>query len=167
MIRRLIGAAAEGDCEAWLGVLETGCDVNAADVDGGFTALMAASLFGHRDAVELLLCSGADLNRKDRTGMTALDYAVLQSHLHVIERFVLDPRLDRTTTDYQGHTVLINAVIAGDFNVIEFLLKNGFDPNADCPLVVNPLLYAIRKGKNNIADLLRLHGAREITHESS
>jgi ankyrin repeat protein len=162
MIRLLIGAAAVNDCEALVGILEKGCDVNARDVDGGFTALMAASLFGHLEAVDLLLRFGADLNCKDRTGMIALDYAVHQSHLSVIERFVREPQLNRATTDCQGHTVLINAVITGDYQVVELLLKNGFDPNADCPLIVNPLSYAIRKGENRLANLLRQYGAREI-----
>jgi ankyrin repeat protein len=114
------------------------------------------------EAVDLLLRFGADLNCKDRTGMIALDYAVHQSHLSVIERFVREPQLNRATTDCQGHTVLINAVITGDYQVVELLLKNGFDPNADCPLIVNPLSYAIRKGENRLANLLRQYGAREI-----
>ncbi len=42
-------------------LLNNGANVNAADPEG-FTALINASLFGHRDTASLLISSGADVN---------------------------------------------------------------------------------------------------------
>jgi ankyrin repeat protein len=159
MFSRFLSAAADGDCAVLSQIIRSGFDINEQDLEGGFTALMGASLFGHLNAVDLLLISGADINIKDQSGMIALDYAVNESHLGVIRRMSSDPGLDRTTRDNQGHTVLVNAVIARNFEVVELLLIAGFDPNANCPSIVNPLLYAMRKGDRAIAELLMRFGA--------
>jgi len=42
--------------------------------------LMAAAIRGHRDTVELLLDSGADLEAKDRDGWTALMQVAAEGH---------------------------------------------------------------------------------------
>lgn len=160
MLRQLLNAAVNGDCRALSQLIDLGQDINLGDGEGRFTALMVASLFGNLDVVELLLKSGADINIKDHVGMVALDYAVNGSHYHVVERLVSEPGLDRATQDNQGHTILVNAVIERNIEIVGLLLKHGFDPNADCPTIVNPLRYALRKGDVAMADLLQKFGAR-------
>jgi ankyrin repeat protein len=159
MLSRFFNAAAGGDCEVLSEVLRSGFDPDLQTIEGGFTALMGAALFGHLSVVNLLLSSGADINIKDKSGMIALDYAVNESHVNIVKRMASDPGLNRSTHDNQGHTVLVNAVIARNFEVIELLLVSGFDPNANCPPIVNPLLYATRKGDRAIVELLQRYGA--------
>jgi ankyrin repeat protein len=160
MVRRFIGAAAENNIELLSRIIATGFDINSRDEEGGFTALMAASLFDCLSAVELLLQSRADPNIRDYSGMVALDYAVNDSHYGIVERLISDPRFDRNTRDHQGHTILVNAVITGNVEVIKLLLVNGFDPNAACPVAVNPLRYALRKGNLEVIELLVRFGAK-------
>ena len=45
---------------------------------------MWAALHGHLEVVKLLLQHGADLNKKNIDGKTALDIAKLQKHISVI-----------------------------------------------------------------------------------
>ena len=52
-------------------LLAKGADVNAKNQDG-WTALMCASLDGHKEVVELLLAKRADVNAKANDGFTAL-----------------------------------------------------------------------------------------------
>ena len=54
--------------EKWL---MKGADINARDVDGR-TSLMIASENGETDVVKFLLESGADVNAKDEVAMTTL-----------------------------------------------------------------------------------------------
>lgn len=59
---------------AWL--IENGADVNAKG-SGGFTPLMLAAEFGHKEIITLLIENGADVNTKNQAGFTALYYAAL------------------------------------------------------------------------------------------
>ena len=45
----------------------------------------AASAFGHRDLVNLLVVGGADVNLKDAAGRSALARATLAGHAEVVE----------------------------------------------------------------------------------
>ncbi|WP_208873125.1 ankyrin repeat domain-containing protein, partial [Fretibacterium fastidiosum] len=53
----------------------------ATDVpdDGGTTPLMVAAASDNPEVVKTLLASGADPSRTDRTGRSALSYAVLKN----------------------------------------------------------------------------------------
>ena len=50
----------------------------------GGTALMGASRDGHASIVQLLLDNRADVNAKDNSGWTALDYARVHKHSEVV-----------------------------------------------------------------------------------
>ena len=69
-------AAAGGDVEFMLLLLERGTTPDAADKDGE-TPLHHASRAAHLEIVGLLLCKGADVNAKERSGNTPLHFAVM------------------------------------------------------------------------------------------
>ena len=50
-------------------------DVNVT-ADGGFTALHFAASEGHKEVVELLIATGADVNGTSDRGVTPLDGAI-------------------------------------------------------------------------------------------
>jgi ankyrin repeat protein len=60
---------------------EVGCTVS-----NGMTALMLAASKGNRDAVEMLLASGAKASLKDWAGHTALDYATTPAVRALLQR---------------------------------------------------------------------------------
>jgi ankyrin repeat protein len=51
---------------------------------GGYTALMAASEYGHTEIVKLLLEAGADVNARHWDDATALDFALEKGHTEII-----------------------------------------------------------------------------------
>ena len=55
--------------------IEKGLDVNVSSRKSGITPLMLASCFSNIPTAELLLEHGADINARDRAGMTPKDYA--------------------------------------------------------------------------------------------
>jgi ankyrin repeat protein len=59
--------------------------VNVQENYGGHTALMDAAISGQPDIITLLLRAGADPSIKDKTGKTALDWAIQQGQQAAIE----------------------------------------------------------------------------------
>jgi len=84
----LLSAAYGGNADILRALLALGLDVDDAD-QHGFTALMAASSFGHADAVRVLLEAGADRSARGNVGpmrnLTALECARLRKQREVME----------------------------------------------------------------------------------
>ena len=59
--------------------------VNVQESYGGHTALMDAAISGQPDIITLLLRAGADPSIKDKTGKTALDWAIQQGQQAALE----------------------------------------------------------------------------------
>ena len=76
----LMYAVGSGQLPTALALIQAGADVDAA-ADSGYTALMrAAASIKRTDFVRLLLDAGADRDREDSCGETALDGALANSH---------------------------------------------------------------------------------------
>ncbi len=70
-------------------LLSKGADVSAPYISkdprySGGTPLMSAAKKGSADVVKLLLSHGADANKRDKAGKTALDYARAKGHQEVV-----------------------------------------------------------------------------------
>lgn len=65
-------------------LLDAGAYVDAQDKDG-YTALMAAAMKGHLEAVQILREKGANMNVRDKEGRTALVHATEGNHPKVVE----------------------------------------------------------------------------------
>jgi ankyrin repeat protein len=59
-------------------------DINAMDTESGSTPLHFAASFGRLNAVKTLVRRGAEVNRKDRKGMTPLETAVANAQDEVV-----------------------------------------------------------------------------------
>ena len=77
-------AAAWGDLEAVISLIEGGADVNSVSSYDGLTPLMCAAAFGNLEVVQHLHEKGADLNRFAKRGDTALMMADLKGHDEVV-----------------------------------------------------------------------------------
>ena len=83
----LYGAASYGDLETVKKLLAAGADCNGKTGNEGvrplMTPLMTAALNGHRDIVQVLVASGANLENKNREGCAALsaEHGRFSSHL--------------------------------------------------------------------------------------
>jgi len=71
-----LDAAMDGDAQLVKECLENGVDVNATYDDDGIGALMQAAAGGHAEVVKVLLDAEAEVDARDREGMTAFLVAV-------------------------------------------------------------------------------------------
>lgn len=85
--KALIEAAGRGDVEGMRHLISGGADVNAVALDD-WTPLTRASANGRLGAVELLVVSGADVN-KGVGGVSPLFFAARKGHVAVV-RFLLE-----------------------------------------------------------------------------
>ena len=71
-------------------LLTQGIDVTTTNRRSGFTALMAAACYGRTEIAKVLLANGADQNRVDSKGFTAIDFARKMNKKSVLELFDYD-----------------------------------------------------------------------------
>ena len=84
-----------------------------------------------KDLVKL----GADVNKVDRSGWTALFYALSSEHnRHECVRTLLNSGADVNKVDRNGNTPLTIAAHYGDYEALMMLLKAGADVNVGCAL---------------------------------
>jgi hypothetical protein len=86
--------------------------------------LMGASYEGHVDVVEVLLAKGADINAKDKNGLTALDLASYEGRVNVV-KLLLAKGADINAKDKGGLTVLGLASYIGHQEVVDLLKARG------------------------------------------
>ncbi len=108
--------------------LGDGANANATDADGT-PALMAATLFGNDDLVDLLLKQGADPNRTDAAGATALMWAAHDARK--VTR-LLAHGADVNARSKTGRTPLhVAAAYPGTLDVVKLLVARGADIRAE------------------------------------
>jgi ankyrin repeat protein len=137
-------------------VLVQGANVNAKDRHGE-TALMQASLWGHIDAVRLLVANGANVNAKDRVGMTTLMFAAYRHNTGCVT-YLASHGADTRARRNDGRSVLMWACIANDPEAVRFLLSKGVDVNCTDKSGHAALQWAAYHP--DVIDILKAHGAK-------
>jgi len=128
-------AAKAGDSAGVQAELDKGVDPNAKGGDSGVPPLHWAAMWGHTEVVEVLIASGAYVDRTDNGGNIALHYAALGAGF---------PKTKRG--DQKG--------------VAELLIANGANVNVRRIDGKTPLDRANDSGGAELADLLREHGGK-------
>ena len=96
-----------------------------------------------------------DINAKDETGFTALDYALAKGYNDLVGRIVSHPGFDVNARNIEGSTALLWAVKRGDYGVTERLLRHhAIDVNIRDTDGTAPLKAASTQGHNRIVKLL-------------
>ncbi|XP_055630722.1 protein phosphatase 1 regulatory subunit 12A-like isoform X10 [Toxorhynchites rutilus septentrionalis] len=99
-----LAACVAGDKEEVSRLLETGADIDTANVDG-LTALHQACIDDNLDMVEFLVQNGADVNRKDNEGWTPL-HATSSCGFLSIARYLIENGADLTAINSDGELAL-------------------------------------------------------------
>ena len=160
----LMTAAHTGSVEALRVLVGHGADVNARDGWLGETALIWAASENHADAVRSLVELGAEVdarselrswpklvyprlglsNRTDlpKGGWTALMYAARDGAPEGV-RALVDSGAKVDLADLDGATPLALAVINAHYDIANFLLERGADPNIADSTGMAPLYAAV------------------------
>jgi ankyrin repeat protein len=146
--------------------MSRGCaDINAEDTTGGCTALTLAAEQGHHGIARTLLENGADVNKPDRRGRTALHSAVIAGNSSLVEMLGengadLEPRI-------HGWTAALLAVENWFPRIADYLLQRGADANVADYHGLGVLHWAARNGGGELARLALAKGAEIIKRNGS
>ncbi|MDP7291265.1 MAG: ankyrin repeat domain-containing protein [Verrucomicrobiota bacterium] len=161
-------AAIEGNVKAVKQYLATGTDVELRCKSCGGTALNHAVQLDRNAVVELLIKADADVNAKDKSGMTPLHTAAWKGHKEAAELLIAKGANVNDAKNETGSTPMHWVASYGRKELAELLIDNGANVNAKIPYGLNkgetPLDFATHPDNVNAssetADLLRKHGGK-------
>lgn len=167
-------------------LLNAGADCNIQDYSGQ-TALMLAAQAGQARIARLLLQRGARADIKDRDQYTALKYAMEADAPDIVQLLKgqsaklqfqekvalygldsvmrLPPAQIDLSAQYEGRTLLIDAIRQGRHDIVRHLIKLGADVNLKDEVGCTPLMWAARENNISILKLLLDKGARIHEHD--
>jgi ankyrin repeat protein len=150
----LIHAARGGHLDVLRLLLKKSVNLNEAELTKRRTALMEASVRGHRESVLFLLDQGAEMNLKDFKGQTALGLAVSRGHLEISKDLLLRGASIQEK-DRNANNLLHHAAGNGDIPMIEMLLGSGISKDAVNRDGHTPLMLALKRDHSETIPLLR------------
>lgn len=116
----LRAACFDGHFEVVKFLIENGADVEIPN-NHGHTCLMIACYKGHQRIARFLMKFGADVNRKSVKGNTALHDSAESGSLEIMKQLLfMGAKID---VDSNGMTPLLSASIAGQKNIVEYLIS--------------------------------------------
>ncbi|KAF2068662.1 hypothetical protein CYY_010013 [Polysphondylium violaceum] len=99
----LLRSAADNDIKKLREMLDCGVDINMTEFEKGTTALHIACSRGHKQAIELLVSRGADLNIQDNRGVTAL-YSLVTNRYDILALWLIRKGANMNLKDRNGFT---------------------------------------------------------------
>lgn len=174
-------AANGGHIDAVKALLANGANVEAKRTSG-FTPLHDAIVKKQRDVAELLIAHGAkihgemsaayvdkqtvqllidlgaDVNQRDKRGMSPLDEAALHGNTDVLQ-LLLNHGADVNASSEYGSTPLHYTGDRGEAEAAKLLIKNGAEVNARAKNGDTPLCRAIRSSQLKVTEVLLANGA--------
>jgi ankyrin repeat protein len=142
-------------------LIEKGADAEGA-VSGptDLFPLLGASSNGSREIVEELLNAGADVNRRNAIGGTAL---MVSSYLgqHDVVEILLRRGAEVDTIDKNGYTALMYAANSGHLEIARLLINAKANVNAKDGTDSTPLMFAAQRGDVEMLKLLLTNGANK------
>lgn len=125
---RLYQAVVQGDRKQVVALMEQGAEVNQAHRPWELTPLLVGVAVGEA-MTDLLIEAGADVNARDREGVSVLMKAVHAGDAMVVERLLQESALEVDAKGPQGNTALTYAVLYGYPKMVEALIERGADVN--------------------------------------
>ncbi len=126
-------------------ILGRGLDANTVDREG-YTLLMLAIRDGNADIVDVLLAAKANPNARNIHGDTALRLAAFKGDLAMVQKLVKA----RAFVNMPGWSPLMYAAFNGHTPVVEYLLENGAEVDAQAENGFTALIAAARSGHEDV-----------------
>lgn len=128
------------------------------------TPLHEACIQGRLDLVKLCIAHNVDTEARDAYDRRPIHYAAMHGHPAICAH-LLQTGVDSTATDMDGYTPLVQAVISGQLECVEMLVKHAdqatIEPSAISSDLI-PLSLACQYGHFDVAQLLLRHGAKVL-----
>ncbi|NIJ66413.1 ankyrin repeat protein [Sphingomonas leidyi] len=127
--------------------------------DIGQTTLQEAIASRKPELAAWLVERGVDLDNRDRSGFTALHYAMEYQYYPLAEKLIR-AGADVNATNKHGNGALWTAVMSarGDYALVDLLLAHGADPDTRNRAGKSPLDLAIDMGNAQLIEKLRHAG---------
>lgn len=123
--------------------------------------VVVTSDLSSRQAIELLLQYGANVNCQDADGVTPLAIACQRGNYYGVVSLVKASQIDIEIGDNQGSTALHEACENGSIQIVKLLLAKGATISIANTDGVTPLHIACREGYDDIVNYLLLCGHHE------
>jgi ankyrin repeat protein len=121
--------------------------------------LMEVARIGDYLAVDTYLREGAEVNCRDKDGLTPLIWAAIQGHEGIV-RLLLERGADLEAKNHNGDSALMWASVMGHKDVVDFMLDRGANADLGEPKSgVTALMAAAAKGHADVAQVLVEKGA--------
>ncbi|MCL4361657.1 ankyrin repeat domain-containing protein [Candidatus Dependentiae bacterium] len=104
-------------------LLNANADINAKN-SAGYTALINATYWGHRNVADLLIRKKAELNLQDNDGETAIIWASIKGNRDIVEDLI-KAGANININDHDGDTALKLAEKKGHKEIVDILKKAG------------------------------------------
>jgi ankyrin repeat protein len=151
----LLQAISEGDIDEVKSLISEGANIYTRQWGG--TTLHIAAQVGHKQIVELLIATGANVDAKDVADNTPMHCAASGGHRDVVELlFVKGANINAMQA--QGWTPLHEAVRWGHKNVTELLINKEANVNVKDRDGRTPLWYAKASGNTEMVELFPEQG---------
>jgi cytohesin len=158
LVKLLLVKGAKLDLKSWFSPVDK--DGFHHPVHEAFTPLHLAALHGHKEIVELLIEKGADVNYSAGYNICPLHLAAKGGSREIIE-ILIGNGADINAGADSGYQPLRYAIAGGHKSIVEYLISRGNNPDVEYGEGYGSLVgFAEARGFNEIASLLRSHGAR-------
>jgi ankyrin repeat protein len=165
-IREVFKAAQEGDAARLRELLIAEPSLANAENNDGLTSLGFASHFGQKDAVQVLLDCGADVNATSHSKVsfipsnTALHAAIAGNKSRDVVEVLIKNGADVNAVDSNEHTPIQAAAFEGNLEIAKLLIEHGADLSRKEGFG-SALSIATKHDHHDFIKLLRQHGATE------
>jgi ankyrin repeat protein len=154
----LFTAIEDNDIKGVESALDEGADVDGVRQNRKPLIVFASNFPYTENIIKLLLERGADINRADPKGITAVSNAAFMGHANIV-KILIENGADVNKADNNGSTPLFEAASTGNEEIINLLLEKGSTINKQDNTGTTPLYAAAHQGHANIIEILINNGA--------
>lgn len=156
LIKEVISYAKKNELILMKEYLEKGGICNFYDQDG-WTPLLWASARGHKEMVELLLSNNADIEMEHKISKALAIHFAGHSGSVETSKILLEkaPNHIDAVWDLNGHTILLQAVFYGHFELADYLVKKGADTSITTARGLGPMELATQFQNTKMIEILK------------